>query len=407
MLLSDGGSISWDAGTGVLTWASTMRVTLPGVGAFPIAAGSQTGVTTAGFSIYVDVSRSVAGAVTTGVLAITDAGHLSDARVILATRGVDSKLYFRNGTVFSDGDTKEFGTLNSKTDRAESIANGLALQAVGFTYTVGTNQLVVYVGGILQKKGLHYNETSGTQVTFLSPYIPVSGELITYLNVIGGEGPAGSPSLQQAWAAGNQVDVTAGTPVELTSSTGAGTTTVFRAGHASSIGGLDAIKMERSGRLTVDQIYIRDSITGTYTGVVEADASGNLRLRSLTGAAEYGIQVNKNGSGVEFGRFPNPAASGTTGGAVAIATATGTTSAIAETVVATGLTTIKAVIASVYHAGLGFFVTSSYAGVFSVGRQFFVTFDAAGDVTISSVSDGTGVLTADMQGQTYNLVIFY
>lgn len=405
--LTDGGILTWDSGTGTLTWGSVLRLRIPGVGVFTAAPSSLGGIAGGGDAVYVVISRTTAGTMTPAVLSLANAAHITDTRYVLAVRGTDGKLYFRNGSVFTSGDSKAFGMLNSKTDRAESIANGVALQAVGFTYVMATDQLVVYVGGILQKKGLHYNETSTTQITFLAPYIPGVGELITFLNVIGGEGPAGSVNMQQAYTNGASIDVTPGTPLEMTSSGGAGSTTLFRAGHASSPGGVGAIVMSRDGQQTVNRIFLRDYTTGLEFGILEVDTNGNLRLRSANGGSEYGIQINADGTGIEFGRFPTLGIGGITGGAVKMSVFSGTTSAGAETVAATGITNIKGVVVSVYHSGLAKFLSHSYASANTASREFYVTYDAAGNVNISGGSDGLGVVPLSMRTQPYNITVFH
>jgi hypothetical protein len=203
------------------------------------------------------------------------------------------------------------------------------------------------------------------------------------------------------------VNVVAGTPIQLNSTGGTGATVLLAAGNAASVGGLNAFNLLRSGAIILPQMGLREPSGGTLKGVVESDLNGNTRIRASTGGSEFGIQINANGS-MEFGTFPNPAAVPTaSGGAFKIAVLTGTTSAVAETVVATGLTTIKGVLASVYHSSLGFYLSTAFADLIAAGRQFYVTFDTSGNVRISSTSDGTGVLTAAMQGQTYNLIIFH
>ncbi|NIP37181.1 MAG: hypothetical protein GWN12_02610, partial [Thermoplasmata archaeon] len=141
---------------------------------------------------------------------ISNSNHSTDNRLLLGTRGGDGKFYWRNGTVMSHGDSKTFGTLQSSTDRNEVTSTGVATVAVGFTYLVGANQLVVYVGGILQIEGVHYTETpSDTEITFTAGNIPTAGELITFINVVGGQGPAGSTlvPLQTAYDNGEVVEV--------------------------------------------------------------------------------------------------------------------------------------------------------------------------------------------------------
>lgn len=405
--LTDGGTLTWDSGTATLTWSGILRLRVPGVGAYAVAPGSLAGIAAAGDAAYVSINRTTPGVATLAVTNISSGSYLADDLVVLAIRGTDGKLYFRNGSVFTSGDSKAFGMLNAATDRSEVVADGFAAQSVGFTYVVGSDQLAVYVGGILQKKGLHYNETSATQVTFLAPYVPTVGELLTYLNVIGGEGPAGSVDLQQAYANGNQVDVTAGTPMELTASAGVGTTALLRMGHASSTGGLGAVVFSRDGQVLANRLVVRDYTSGTFYFVAEVDTLGNARIRSAALGNEYGIQINGDGSGVEFGRFPTLSLPGITGGAFNAATFSGTTSAVAATTVATGLTGIKSVSVSVYHVGLSRYLVSGFADAQNSLLEFYVTFDAAGNVTISGLPNGTGVLPTGLRGQAYNVVVFH
>lgn len=407
LALTDGGTLTWDAGTGTLTWSGSLRLRVPSVGTYVAAPGSLAGISTVGDAVYVSVDRVSSGIMTLAVLDISDNAYLSDDYIILGVRGADGKLYFRNGSVFTSGDIKAFGMLNTATDRDEVVADGLAVQTVGFSYVVGKNQLTVYVGGILQVLGTHYTETTSTQVTFIAPYIPTVGESITYLNIIGGEGPAGTADLQQAYVSGSQIDVTPGTPVELASSAGVAATTLLRAGHASSPGGLNAIMLSRDGRIISNQAVIRDATSGTYFFAAEVDSSGNARLRSLTPGNEYGIQVNADGSGIEFGIFPTLGSPGTTGGAFRASTFTGLTSSVNPTIVATGLTTIKSVSSSVYHSIVGRYLVSGYADAQNSLAEFYVTFDAVGNVRISGNPDGSGVVPSALRNQVYNLVVFH
>lgn len=405
--LTDGGNLSWDSATGTLTWSGVLRLRVPSVGTYAAAAGSLSGISVVGDSVYVSIDRVASGLMTLAVLDIADSAFLSDDYIILATRGADGKLYFRNGTIFTSGDVKAFGMMNTLTDRDEVTADGLALQTVGFGYAVGKNQLAVYVGGLLQVLGVHYTETSSTQVTFVAPYIPSAGEQITFLNLIGAQGPAGTPDLEQAYTSGSQVDVVPGTPVELTSSAGVGTTVLLRGGHASSSGGLNAAAVTRDGQIFTNRVVLRDYNTGTYFFALEVDPTGDARIRSLTPGSEYGVQINADGSGIEFGIFPSLGAPGTTGGAFRASTFTGLTSAVGPTIVGTGLATIKSVSASVYSALVSRYLVSGFADAQNAQGEFYITFDALGNVRISGNPNGTGVVPVGLQGQTYNLVVFH
>ncbi len=206
--------------------------------------------------------------------------------------------------------------MNSATDRTDILSDGDAVYAVGFNFLPGSHQLAVYVGGILQQQGLHYIEIGSNQVGFDDPYIPSVGELLSFVNIVGGEGPPGAGNLQQAYSNGAQVLVNAGSPMALSNTDGTDTTSMFEIGHPSSPGGFGALKVSRDGQLIVNRLIIRDLATGTKSFFLEVDLQGNLRLRSATLNNEFGIKVNSDNSGVEFGRFPDLNAPGTTGGSV-------------------------------------------------------------------------------------------
>jgi len=404
--LTDGGIITWDAGTGELAWAGTLRVRIPGETVIGIAAGSVTGLTSANDTIFIDVDRDAGTISAPGQSELDNAGNLSDGRVVLAVRGIDGKLYFRNGTVFTDGDVKTFGSLNSATDRNELIANGAAVKNVGFTFLPASNQLVVYVGGILQKLGLHYVETGTTQVTFEDEYIPSVGELVTFMNVVGGEGPPGTSSLQSAYDNGTLIEAVDEAPVQLKSGD-EGTEVLLQIGHPSSTGGLAAAKVDRDGELTVNRIVLRDLTNGTKAFIFEVDQNGALRIRASASGAEYGIRLNDDDTGIEFGKFEDVNDAGESGGAFRTTTFSGTTSGVAETNVATGFTTIRGVIVSVFHSTLGRYLVSGFADAASASREFYVSWTAAGVVTVSGASNGTGVLPTALQGQNCKILVFH
>ena len=414
--LTDGGTWTWDQGTGTLAWSGSARLCRGGVAVGVITTGSVTGLTTAGDVAYVDVSRTAGGALTVlaAGVSITDTANATDTRVILGVRGTDGKFYFRNGTVMSDGDSKLFGQLNTVTDRNDIVSTGVALNAVGFTYVTGSNQLAVYVGGILQILGVHYTETSSTQITFTAGFIPSAGERISFVNIIGGEGPAatGTVSLQDAWATGNAIDVSSGTGIVITSAStgqsqllgqhdpGGGPTlkwVIGADGSFQSVGG-------ESG------FTVRGNDLSANWGLLPLDDGGGSLLLFNGGGSGDGFRITPTGR-VEFGAYSGsyPGGSWSGGGGTKWLVRSGTTSGAGATVVAVGTgLNVQGIALAVQDGTTGRWILLESSTGLTANKNFAVVYDSsAGNVIISDQVGGASAPGSDITSQAYRFILFY
>ena len=424
--LTDGGLWEWDSGTGTISWTADAKLQRGSLVEDTITGpDSVAGLTAINDILYAQVNRTTGGTTltagvevdkATGTATLTDADDL----VVLAVRSSDGKVYFRNGTVFSDGEIKAFGTVKAITDRAEVTALGTAAEVlVTFDYILASNQLAVYVGGILQIAGTHYTESTASPggVTFIAGFIPSAGELITFIDILGGQGPAGSSqvSLQDAWSNGNDIDSATGTAVYFWD-TAAGTA-VAHGGNAAYPGG-------RKWLVTSDGEF--QSIAGTsgysffddtlaeewHFRPLDTPATGSALVIHTTGA---GYRVDPSGL-MEWGAYAGgsyPFLGGTWSGDGGIrwTVYTGTTlSGPNEEVLAnTGLSEVLGIAFSVYEtAGSTRKLLLAANGPQNVNDQMAVTFDSAtGDITLSYNLDGTIVLGGNYQASTWHMVVFH
>jgi len=413
MFATGGGAWTWDAGTGTLSWGQGFQIQ-SGSGAVASIAGPSSSVvgTASGSTLYVDISRTTSLTVpAVGGLLITDSAFASDYRVVVGVRGADGKFYFRNGTVMSDGDSKQFGTLNSVVDRVDIVADGLALQTVGFTYLTGKNQLQVYVGGLLQELTVAYVETSSTQMTFQAGHIPGVGETVTFINGVGGQGPAatGTVSLQDAWAVGRSIDVSSGNGLQLSGSVGQ--QVLYTLNPAT---GLPTYSVVGTTGMTHNMSgvggYTFDSNVSTYLwGLVPANGGDGALLFMDNGSTNPGLRVTSSGQ-LEFGSYAGayPAGAWSGSGGIKWSVYVGTLSAGAATVVATGLPSIMGVVFSVHDAVTGMEICHEAALGATASKAHAVFFDSAtGDVTIAGTSAATGSTGQDVDGEAYSLVVFH
>jgi hypothetical protein len=219
--LTDGGLWSWDAGAGQLSWNATALVRLGGLGNMTIAPTTLGGLTSSGIGAYLTLDRTATGPLTLSARALSHANNNSEDIFYIGVRGTDNNFYLIDGTVLADGETKYLGMTNVATDRYEGTGDGTAGPfALGFSYDAGSDQLAVFVGGVLQKLTTHYTETGGgTSITFVAGFEPGIGELITAINVAGGQGPpgAGVADLQDAYDGGREIETAgAGLGVRIT-----------------------------------------------------------------------------------------------------------------------------------------------------------------------------------------------
>lgn len=420
-----GGTWTWDSGSGTLTWDQTVRISLGGLGTYTVAAGSVTGVTIAGRTVWIDVDRSTAGAtsLTTDGTNIGNVVNSTDERLIIGIRGSDGKFYFRNGTVMSDGDSKQFGMLNSVTDRNDITANGNALQNVGFTFVAASNQLAVYVGGILQTLGVEYVETGTTQVTFQPGYIPTAGEHISFVNIIGGQGPAatGTVTLQDAWANGNTIDVRSANGVYIDTDqvsqfvlrtrydTGPLTTTW-------AVRGRDGMNFNFSGEAGY-AFYTNDlSGDGWFFAPLDDGGKDSLLMYGDAGALDIkGFRLIENGSGpalLECGTYAGsnyPGGTWSGSGGIAWMVETGTLNAGTPTNINIGAgLVILGVAVAFYDAGTARWQMHEYGYGLDSSRTAIVSYHpGTGNLTISGLPDGPGAPGSGIDGEAYRIVIFY
>lgn len=409
--LTDGGTWTWNAG--VLTWTSTIRLRRGGLGNDLIAAGSLGGIVSAGHVVYTDVDRETANPAniaSAGALTLADPLNDTDERIILGVRGDDGKFYLRDGTIFSDGDSKTLGTLNSATDRTEVLATPFTvLYSTVFSYLSGSNQLAVYVGGVLQKEGVHYTEagppaTLVSDVTFLAPHIPVDGESITFLNIVGGQGPAGVTSLQEAYLISGIVQlVDAVSPFHLWR---AGTNAALTVGQDSNY--LNAlILMSTQGALSLRAgnrgVSLRDSgLADDWKLVPDQGSEDILLFNDSTGE---GVRLSKSGEGLSFGAWSG--GSYPTGSWASVDAIRWDRIDVGSpfATVATGYTDIVGVLVSAFDNVAGTWSAwSSFSGG-NASKNVAVTFDGAGNIDHSALPDGTGAVGADITAT--RLLVFY
>jgi hypothetical protein len=421
-----GGLWTWDAGTGTISWTADANIQRGSLAEDTITGpDSVAGLTATNDILYAHVDRSTGGTtLTAGVEVDKEAGTAgltdSDDLVVLAVRSSDGKLYFRNGTVFSDGEVKAFGTVKSATDRVEVVADGAALQTVGFDYLLASNQLAVYVGGVLQVLSVHYTETTASpgDITFEAGHIPSQGERITFIDILGGQGPSGSSqvSLQDAWSNGHDIDVTTGNELYLFD-TGAGAY-VLSGGDAAYSGG-------RNWGVTPAGDYLSSSGISGYAFLDDAGGSDDWHFRPLDTGVGDAIFAHWEGAGphpgfridsaglMEWGEYTGgayPFAGGTWsgGGGIRWTVYSGTTASGAQTTLAaTGLSDVLGIVFSVVEVGTNHILWESNSP--QVGaNQFAITFDSAtGDITLSQKTDGTLNPGSNIQGVAYQMVVFH
>ena len=412
--VSGGGTLTWDSGTGTLSWSSTLFVSLGGATVHTLASTSVVVGTSAGSTLYVDADRAGGGgALPPGVgVTVSDASFRSDNRIALGTRSPDGKFYWRNGTVMFDGDSKTFGALNSVTDRNDVVASGAALEAVGFSFVAGSGQLAVYVGGLLQTVNVEYVETGTTQVTFQAGYIPTAGELVSFVNIVGGQGPAatGTVSLQDAWAVDNTVDVTTGDEVFLYETSGAGAFAV----HDAAPPAIPNLLINGSGNILINSgdagYTLRDDLGTDYWGMLPLDDGAGSLVFFNSGSTE-GLALSKTTSLLEFGTYTGAFPGGTWAGEGGIRwmTDAGTLNAGSATTIAIGAgLTLLGVTIAVFDSGTSRWILHEVASGSLSTRTFFVTYDdVSGDLSISGLVDGTGAPGSSVDGEAYQITIFY
>lgn len=418
--ITDGGTWTWDASAGTLAWSAAVNIQRGGVANHTVAAGSVTGLTSAGHVAFVDVDRAAGGAViveggaTPGPLtALTATSNNTDERVVLGVRGSDSKFYLRDGTIFSDGDSKTLGTLNSVTDRGDLAATGATTETVPFAYVLASNQLAVYVGGMLMELGVHYTETDPTTITWTTLGQPLAGERISFLNIVGGQGPAGgSGDLQSAFNNGGMIDTTASlSGVRIYHSSGG---SAFSVDDAPS--GAPNLRIFGTGAVAINSgtagYLFRDNASGnSWAHLPLDDGSGDaIFINNGTG---QGFRVDKWTGAIEHGSYVGAYPGGTWtpegSGGLKWAVYTGSIDAGgADEIIATGLTGIIGVVLSVDDGNRGDTSVLDMANVAFTNKVIAATFNGGtGDVKLSGNLNLSALIGSHLRGEAYTVIVFY
>jgi hypothetical protein len=118
ILLSEGGSVSFTASSGLLSWAGAIVLLSP-IAPFKltIPAGSVTLLD--GQRLYVNVTRSPATNVSLAAMVADGIPNTNDAMLIAVRSGSD--VYFRNGSRISDGESKTLFESAGASPGAEQV----------------------------------------------------------------------------------------------------------------------------------------------------------------------------------------------------------------------------------------------------------------------------------------------
>jgi len=413
-ILADGGDFTWVLGAGgTLSWTDIISVFVAGLGKHTVAAGSISGVN-AGYGVFVTVSRDAVGGLTVSTLGMTLATTLADDGLLLVgVRGEDNRFYFVDGTTLDAGDTRALGTFGSSIiDRDKVTGNGTDTHfATGFDYIMGVDQLLVQVGGITLTRPGDYTEADdnadlkGDAVDFATA--PGAAEVVTFINLAGGQGPsgpAGGQTLQEAFdgggdGAGSEIEVSATSgPVVLHDDDDSGTRLLLQAGTLSDP---ELFRLYSDGGIIAPRVTIPDGLGEFFT--LEGVA-GDLRIQH-TGSSEA-VVVAKKGGLYFTAADARPAGSDATG--VLVATYLGTLPDEAIETVATGIEErILGVTLSVSDS-VGDFWAQEMNLPSDTSRKLVVTYDwATGDVVISGDTAKTGEPGEEFQLRDYTLLVFY
>jgi len=400
--ITDGGDWSWDAGTDQLSWSSTIVVRRAGVADHTVAAGSAA-LNAAGQAMYITLDRTGGGEASDAIAAISDPANQDEDRIVLAVRSNAGRVHLFDGTVLSDGETKQLGVGVPSTNRDEAVSDGSAAQTVGFSYTRGSGELAVFVEGVLQRLGTDYLETTSTLVTFQGGSVPANGEIVTFLGLAGTTGPAGPgiADLEEAYTADPVVDTVSGTPVQIRQNTGLGTDALLQVGDDSA---LDRFEVWRNGTVSArNAVRIRDNTTGNYW-ILDVQ---NDDLVVYHDATNFAVRLADAGSGLEFGSFDGSSFSGG-GGPLRWTEYAGTFSGGAPTVISTGLgaDAIKGALLSANDLGLSHDALCEIGLGSNATRALFVS-QAGGTVTISGDRNASAVVGSQHWGRAYRLIVFH
>lgn len=166
LLVTGGGDISWDLSTEQFSWSGSFGIEFPSsTGINRITAASSPVTISAGYVMYVNLSRDPAGIVNVPpIIAAVGTVPTTDDVFIFAIRKSDGRLYLCNGQSLVDGETTRWGALRTGVQWMYR-QDGSGVQVIDFTesgsyptrsYRVGTNELMVYRNGVKARNGGAY-----------------------------------------------------------------------------------------------------------------------------------------------------------------------------------------------------------------------------------------------------------
>lgn len=405
----------YQMGSGKLSWDGIISLFVPGLGKHTMAAGSCLHIHPSQggsppWGAYADVNRDEAAALTLTAMDPSSATLIAlDARVCIAQRGEDDRIYLMDGTVINNGSTQALGTIVSTIDRHTVTGDGSSSQvATGFNYRMGTDQLYVEVGGIGLVLGSDYTELDddlddlGDSVILTS--VPWAGEKIVFINLAGAQGPQGGPgsqTLQEAYdaggdGAGRSLTVASGSPVEVHEDGDVGDVVVFQAGTDSD---RDLLTILSDGTLILPALRISDG-DGGYFEI--SGSAGDLVIKSLTSNQAAVIKASGGTAYSAAGDTPT----GSTGDGIRMAEYSGSLAGAGSTTIETGITTIKGVVLTVEDAS-GIAWSSEMNLASSSDQKLLCTYDpATGIVTLDGDVTG-GAPGSAFRAHAYTVLVFY
>ena len=165
LLLTGGGTLSWDLGTTTFAWSDDLVVEFPSsVGNNSIT--TDDAVIAAGQVAYITLTRTPGTAVAKTLTVVADGSVPTgdDVFVVAFHNADDGRLYLWDGTALSDGDEILLGGLRSGIQWLYHNPGG-ATQVTDLTesgtypsrtYAVGSGELMVYRNGVKAKRSLAY-----------------------------------------------------------------------------------------------------------------------------------------------------------------------------------------------------------------------------------------------------------
>jgi len=124
IFITGGGTWTWDASTNNLSWTDEITIYVQSVGTHTIPAGAVGGLDVAGKTARIIVDRSGPSATFMITDDIANSIFNADDIIPIALRGLDDRLYVRDGTIFNHGESKLIGTSEQGTDRVDTLSDG-------------------------------------------------------------------------------------------------------------------------------------------------------------------------------------------------------------------------------------------------------------------------------------------